>query len=843
MRASTLLTVGFGGVVSALSLVPLLTSTHGSAPTSAIAHRPPPPGVRKAYDKPAEAVEFAVLKRTTGIETKVPGRRGPVPPVPTERYAAALAHIRNMPLYSTARNEKLPPGPQPIGTQALGTWAEIGPGNIGGRTRRLVFAPGNPNVAYLAAVAGGVWKTTDGGSTWNQLTDLLIPNIAVNSLVVDPSDANVLYAGTGEGYFNGDGVRGAGIFKSTNGGRTWTQLGSTAGPDFYYVNDIVISPRNSNRLYASTRTGVWRSNNGGNSWSRVLNAQPVLGCFDLAVQGTGAGYIFASCGTFISGAQSGIWRAEDGGGSGGSWTQVYTEPNIGRTTLAIAPSNPNIVYALAASTAPGTYQDGLLAVLRSNQSGGQGTWTTQVRNTDPNKVNTLLLSNPVYASLRDCGFGNQNIFLNQGWYDNIIEVDPVDPERVWAGGVDLFRSDDGGQTWGIASYWWFPSGATGGGADPNYAHADQHHIVFHPGYNGTSNRTMFVTSDGGIYRTTDARAAVGGSLANVCGVPVQGAVQWSGLNNGYAVTQFYHGTVYPDGETFFGGTQDNGTIRGGNATGNTWRELQGGDGGYVAVDPLNTQTLFAEFTGLSITRSLDGGASFTDATNGINNDPGFMFIAPFHMNGSDSQQLWTGGWYIWRTMNQGSSWQRASAITPGNGSVSAAAVSRVDPNRAVVGMSDGYLLFNHAATAANHTSSWAFSRPRAGFVSSVQWDPIDPAVVYATYSTFNTGAGQHHVYRSTDGGRTWTGIDGTGATALPDLPIHAVVVDPNNTSRLYVGSDAGVFTTLDGGASWNKEVTGYANVVTESLALNGTGTIRLYAFTHGRSAWRVGLVQ
>jgi photosystem II stability/assembly factor-like uncharacterized protein len=126
-------------------------------------------------------------------------------------------------------------------------------------------------------------------------------------------------------------------------------------------------------------------------------------------------------------------------------------------------------------------------------------------------------------------------------------------------------------------------------------------------------------------------------------------------------------------------------------------------------------------------------------------------------------------------------------------------------------------------------------------VSSVHWDPVDANVVYVTYATFNAAAGERHVYRSGDGGRTWSGLDGSGDTAIPDLPVHVLMADPTNPQRLYVGTDAGVFTSIDGGASWYKEVTGYANVVTEALSLNTTGTIRLYAFTHGRSAWRVSL--
>lgn len=834
------LVLGFPLLSLVLSLVLALPAAaqDGAATTSRARRVPPKPEERKAYDQPAEAADFNLRKRTTGVTTRTAVPAG-VPAIPVERYVAALEQIRRMPKHSTVTGKVSPASDNDA--DILDRWRELGPSNIGGRTRQLVFEPGKPDVMYVAAVAGGVWKTENGGKKWKQLTDLAIPNIAVNSLAIDPKAPKTLYAGTGEGYANIDGVRGAGIFVTNDGGQRWTRLASTANSNFNFVNDLVISPRDSRRIWASTRTGLWRSTDRGATWTQVFNAAAIpAGCFDLAVQPSGAeGFIFATCGTFIYTPQSGIYRALDNATS--TFQQVYTEVGIARTTLAIAPSNQDVIYALAADAAPGAYTDGLRAVFRSTGGGAPGTWTTQVRNTDANILNTLLLSNPVFGVLKECGFGPESLLFNQGWYDNVIAVDPVDPNRVWAGGVDLFRSDDGGRNWGVASYWWFSAGVDGTPADPNYAHADNHVIVFHPQYNGTTNKTMFATSDGGIFRTDDSHANVGTTIDAVCGNPVAGAVTWRSLNNAYAVTQFYHGTVYPDGDTWFGGTQDNGTIRGSHRTHDTWREIQGGDGGYVAVDPTNTNVLFAEFTGLSITRSRDGGATFEDATTGIEGDPFFAFIAPFHMNPSNPRQLFTGGAWIWRTNNQADSWQRVSAEMPGTGSVSAIGVSPVNDNRVVVGMSDGFLAFNHATNSATPTTAWVFSRPRTGFVSSIAWDPVDPNVVYATYATFNSAAGQSHVYRSGDGGITWAGLDGTGATAIPDIPVHVLVVDPTNTSRLYLGTDAGVFTSVTGGKEWLKENTGYANVVTEALALNREGKLRLYAFTHGRSAWHVNL--
>ena len=225
------------------------------------------------------------------------------------------------------------------------------------------------------------------------------------------------------------------------------------------------------------------------------------------------GFVFASCGTF---AQATIYRALDTNTS--SFAAVFTTANMGRTSLAIAPSNEDYIYAIAASIGAGNYEDGLLGVFRSTSNGGSGTWTTQVSNTNPNVLNTLLLTNPIF-NYTSCVGGS--FFFNQGWYDNVIAVDPLDPNRVWVGGIDLFRSDDGGANWGLASYWW-SQGVPGFGA--SYAHADNHAITFHPNYNGTSNKIMYVGSDGGIFRTNDARANTGTTEANVCTVPAAGAV-------------------------------------------------------------------------------------------------------------------------------------------------------------------------------------------------------------------------------------------------------------------------------------------------------------------------------
>jgi photosystem II stability/assembly factor-like uncharacterized protein len=792
----------------------------------------------KPFDQPDQALAFFWAKRSPTGE-----------PVDITALADVAEQVAAMPVfprvgtgtgYTTTAGLATSNASGSLSGTLDTAWQPLGPGNIGGRSRELLIHDKKPHLMWTGGVAGGIWKSSNGGASWQPKADLLV-NIAVNSIIQDPMLDNVLYAGTGEGFFNIDAVRGQGIMKSTDYGDTWSQLPSTDTPDFYYVNKLAATRHpKKQRIYAATRTGLHRSTNGGKTWTRVINAQPVNGCFDLAIQhyqdDVTPKYVFAACGSF---AQATVYRALDVD-AGQVWEPVLSEVDMGRTTLALSRSHPNVIYALASFyklTAAHPQDYGLRAVYRSTANGAAGTWETRVDYTNANRLNTVQLTNPVFAFLGDCGFGGPNQNLNQGWYDNQIAVDPKNPDIVWTAGIDLMRSDDGGATWGVASYWWFDPG------DPNYSHADSHAITFHPKYDGEINRQMFVASDGGIHRTDNARAAVGTTLASVCGNPVEGQVTWTSLNNGYEVTQFYHGAVYPDGKTFFGGTQDNGTLRGSTTGGTNWQSIRGGDGGYVAVNRVNTDILYVENTGKSLQRSTNGGATYVNISGGVTEAAGnFQFIHPFAMDPNNSSRLWYGGAFAWRSINDGTTWTRVSNSFGARISSWAIAPSNSDrvyvgtQNLTVAPASSGRIYTTTLATTLAAPVTWSSAQPRIGYVSSIAVDPTDPAIAYATYSTYNAGANVGHVFKTIDGGATWSRIDLT----LPDMPVHSIVVHPTQPDTLFIGTDLGAFVTTNGGGSWLRENIGFANVIIEHLEINNG---RLFAFTHGRSAFSVPLAE
>ncbi|HKV12642.1 MAG TPA: hypothetical protein VJ725_31140 [Thermoanaerobaculia bacterium] len=764
-----------------------------------------------------------------------------VPPgkkeIPAGLYDAARERMRGMLRYSTVTGELVSYEPDAREKAGL-AWSELGPGNIGGRTRALVIDPKDPRIFYAAGASGGVWKSTDAGANWRWVADDFA-NLTVVSLAMDPADSRVLYAGTGEGILTNV-ARGMGIYRTADGGETWQHLAATSTADFHFVNDLVISRADPRRLYAATRTGVWRSLDRGATWRRVLDPKTGSGCEDLAIRtDRPVDVVLAACGRR---EQASVWRNVRANAPKGRWQKVLTEPAMNRTSLAIAPSNQDIIYALSSSgtaypqNPTDSYQDNLHAVFRSTNGGA--TWEARVRNTDPVELNTLLLSYVLIANGSDCGLQpvEYDNALGQGWYANTIAVDPANPDRVWAGGIDLFRSDDGGRNWGLATYWW----AFGADAAPSYVHADQHVLVFHPRYNGTTNRILYAGNDGGVFRTRDALAATAKGAKAGCD-PERSLLQWQSLSRDYGTIQFYHGVAYADGTRYLGGTQDNGTPLGGDATGrNGWKMVLGGDGDWVAADPANPNILYAQiFGGGALQKSTDGGVTFESMASA---EGWSDFRGPFLIDPQQGARLWYAGSRVWRSEDRAESFTAASFKfndLPTLGLAEALAVSPVDSNRVLVGTRQGAILRSSAALSTTGETPWDFVRLRENAqVSWLAFDPKDANVAYATYSNF----GGPHVFKTTDGGVTWTSIDGAGAGALPDIPVHTILVDPTKTGRLYIGTDLGVFVSLNGGATWAVE-TGFSPVITQTLQAlkRSNGETLLFAFTYGRGAWKVKL--
>lgn len=758
-----------------------------------------------SFDEPDAAAAFFAMKRGITADTNVHAL-----------YAAARERLAGM-----QRGSRVAANAIPGSTLSAGAWTFLGPGNVGGRTRALLIDPNQPGVMYAGAVSGGVWKTTTAGASWTPVADIL-GNLAVCSLAFDPQDTSTIFAGTGEGYFRED-VRGTalpiagdGIFVTHDRGASWTQLPFTAGnADFRFVNDVVVTDA---AVYAATRSGVWRSPDRGATWARVLATTVKGGCFDVALGGGTT--MLASCGIF---EQATVYRSTDGA----SWSAVLTDPQMGRTSLAFAPSNPSIVYALAACNnagATGCHDQGLLGVYRSESGGTAGSWHAQVRFDNSDPVAQTLLSNRIGTFAQICANEHPS-WSNMGWHCNVIAVDPVNPQRVWAAGVDLFRSDDGGRTWGDASYWEINP------ARPQFAHADHHAIVFDPHYNGAVNQTAYFTNDGGVFRTDNAIANVAKGPVGPCSA-ANSFVHYTSLNHNYGVTQFYSGAVLPDGSRWFGGAQDNGTVSGDVASGvNGWSEIFGGDGGVVAVDPVQPRTMYVEYQFATMARSDDGGETFDYVHV---NTPGvtFLFIAPYIIDPNDHRRLFLGGSALMRSTNFGGAWSNASASLPGGAMISALAAANGRPGFLLAGTTGGAILRTTSATTSTGAATFASTKPRDGFVSSITIDPANPDTAYATYAGFGGGA---HVWRSLDAGATWSPLDGSGVYAIPDIPVHAVAIDG---ARLFLGTDLGILISTDAGATWHPE-SAFPAVIAESIFIGqGPRGRALYAFTHGRGAWR-----
>lgn len=767
-------------------------------------------------------------------------------------YRLAERRVARMPRYSSARGLRLGPGSS-APTELVDAWEPIGPlGNPAGRLRTFVISPADGTM-YAGGVSGGVWKRRPNADRWIPVGDDL-QNLAVNSMAMHPDDPDRIVIGTGEGYFREDvrgtglPLRGGGIFRTDDGARSWSFLEETEGEDFWFVNDLVYSA-DGGRLYAATRAGVFRSTDDGDSWIHILETDLQGGCLDLAIRTDRPrrDTLFAACGTF---EQAQVLRTNNAARDtrrGPRWRVVLEDPGMGRTTLAIAPSNQRVIYALSASIEPGRFEGALHAVLRSRRGGNPGSWHARVRNTDPMLNNRVLLENAITVRPETCGFGANLDPIPMGWYVNSLAVDPADPNIVWAAGVDWFRSDNGGADWGRASFGGINS------LDSSNIHVDHHGLVFDPAYDGMINQTAYALTDGGIWRTDNARAAVTATPEGLCD-PAASDVGFDHFNDGLGITQFYHGSVAPNGAFVIAGAQDNGTLETDpDSTVHSWFSRFGGDGSYSAIDYDNPDTRYYQAQFSILVRhdnGREGGVTSLARTflpepdqTALGPGTNFLFISPLAMFPPSperrSESLLLGGRRLYLSEDGARSWRRVGRRLPQKGLISAIAAAPGNGEKVLIGGNLGHLWFTDRVGSMGPFVRWPNRRrPRKAWVTSVAFDPTvtveDPGeqVLYATYGGF----GGEHVFRS-ENGRRWRSIDGD----LPDIPVHSLVVDPGDSDRIFIGTDLGVFVTTDGGDSWAREIAGFGNIVTEWLVLQEEeeGRLMLYAFTHGRGAWRV----
>jgi len=686
-------------------------------------------------------------------------------------------------------------------------WSALGPGNIGGRVRSIVIHPANSNIILAGSVSGGIWKTTDEGASWFPKTDAagILP---ITSMLIDPTNNSVVYAGTGEGWSNVDAVYGGGIYKSTDFGDTWTLLSSTTGASSAHFGDIMkLATDPSGNIYAATKDfkrgygvtsystagGLYKSTDGGTSWTEISSATFATNYFNptdvLPISSATILYAVNASGATLGG----IYRTTDGGTNWGLIASNLPTSNYGRIAFAKDPNNASTVFAVFESLDTTPAGDaGLKGIYKSTDAGA--TWNQL---TSPPKITST---------------GNMSYLNNPGWYNNVIAVDPNNSNSIYVGGVDLMKSTNGGTSWSQLTYWNSFYGTP-------VVHADHHAIVF----DANNANTIFNGNDGGIYKTTN------------------GGTSWTNLNNGLEITQFYSGAVFKNGTIYFGGTQDNGHLKYG-GSGTTWTAVVGGDGGYSAQDQSNSSVSYEEYTYLAISKTTNGGTSWNNCVTGLsdaNDNTKCLFIAPFVMNPENSAVLLAGSNRVWVTGNSAGSWTQSSNVLSASGNVSAVAVVNAAANYlGFAGTTDGKIFKCASLDPASGVDTWTDVTPsgnNGGYVRRVVVDLNNKSKIYATYGGYNTSGTltSRHVWFSTDQGSTWTDISGN----LPNVPVHSLAIDPISSSTLYVGTETGVYSTSNSGGTWSSFNSGMPSFVpTDELVIQGDTQV-LFAFTHGRGVW------
>jgi photosystem II stability/assembly factor-like uncharacterized protein len=708
----------------------------------------------------------------------------------TDLRLSALEHARAMPISGEGRWVQLGPtaisGGQtydPAGTRVLVT----------GRITSIVVNPTDSNTMYVGAAQGGVWKTTDRGKTWRPTSDNEV-SLAIGALAIDPADPQTLYAGTGEGNFSTDSYYGNGVLKTTDGGNSWTRLGSEPFTHTRFCR-IVIDPTTPTTLFAATVSaatvagrdpvsegGIYRSMDGGTSWSPMTNGLPSLshgtrgGATDVIIDPQSPQRVYAA----IFG--KGIYRTDDAQAANPSWTRLtdgLPSGGFSRIALGMAPSDPQTLYALLADDS----SDHFINQFYRSTDGGK-TWRS--------------ISLPVAAN----GLSRLG---KQGTYNLHVAVDPTTPDLVYLSAVSLWKAiyHPGTGAWTLSDI-----GRT--------IHADHHAFAFDP----VDSLHIYAGSDGGMYTSHD------------------GGITWSDtLNEGLCITQCEFMEQHPTSDAvIFIGTQDNGIEQYRNSP--VFYHAGDGDAGFVAIDPVNPRNVLGTAYRLTPRRSTEGGAFdswewVVGTLTGIQSGKS-LFYPPLTLDQSNPNNSAIGGTKVFLDGEQGKRGWPESVALPGlemNEFISA--INYTNSDLIYVGTIGGKVY-----RLTRSENEWvpalisANPLPRRWI-----WDiaplPDDSNTVIVVMSGFGTA----HVWRGTvpaSGTAEWTDISGTGNERLSDIPVNALVLDTGEV--MYIATDIGVFRTTDGGTTWNNFSQGLPNCAVFDMRLHQP-TRLLRVATHGRGVW------
>lgn len=647
-----------------------------------------------------------------------------------------------------------------------------------GRVNCMGFHPSNPNTFWVGTPAGGLWKTTNGGNSWTTNTDNL-PVLGVSDIAIDPSNANIMYIATGDGdlgslYLDGD-TKSIGVLKSTNGGNTWSTTGlnwSTTAQKT--IRRLLINPSNPQILIAAASDGIWRTTNGGSTWSNVRSGY----FMDLEFKPTDPNIVYASTYTAWGGGAQ-IYRSIN---AGSSWSSVATLSDVIRINLAVSLNFPALVDAVCANT-----QAGLAGLWYSEDSGA-----SFARYFTGHNANNLLNS-----SFNASGEGGQ------GHYDLAYALNPNNANDIWLGGVNTWNSTDAGSLWYLKTMW-SPHPSQNPNQTP-VVHADKHFIAFHPLQNGT----MFDCNDGGIYKTTD------------------GGNSWTDLTNGLGISQIYKiGVAQTISNNIICGLQDNGSRE---IYDGDWYEQTGGDGMECIIDYQDADTEYASYANGVIYRTFNFWEEQTTISENIpGGQPNGAWVTPFVIHPTNPNILYAGYDRLYKTNNQGDTWTAISPVLTGD-LLRSVAVAPSNPNTIYVATYDTLFL------TTNGGNNWFFvpvGIPDTK-ISYLMVDPTNPQRIYVTLSGYSAG---NKVFVSPDSGISWFNYSGS----LPNVPVNCITYQKGTNEALYVGTDVGVFYTDGTLADWEPYQTGLPNVVVTELEISYNDS-KLWAATFGRGLWNADL--